>query len=97
MSARRGTAIALMWNVRSASSVEQARTDKERSDPMLNRRQRLRRWLQESRMPKAQRLKARSERLAQMARDHEEWIADLGRATGEGHYSRAADFHRSQW
>jgi hypothetical protein len=62
---------------------------------MLSRRQRLRWWLREARMPKPQRLAARSERRAQMARDREEWVADLGRAAGEGHNSRAADFHRS--
>jgi hypothetical protein len=61
---------------------------------MLSRRQRLRWWLREARMPKAKRLAARSERRAQMVRDREEWIADMGRAAGEGQHSRGADFHR---
>ena len=62
---------------------------------MLSRRQRLRFWLHEAHMPKEKRRTARAERRADMAKVRHEMVADLGRAEGEGHYSRAADFHRS--
>jgi hypothetical protein len=63
---------------------------------MLSRRQRLRFWLHEARMPKERRRTARAERRTDMARVHEETLNNLGRAEGEAHYSRAADFHRSE-
>ncbi len=62
---------------------------------MLSRRQRLRFWLHEARMPKEKRHTVRAERRADMARVREERLTNLGRAEGEAHHSRAADFHRS--
>jgi hypothetical protein len=62
---------------------------------MLTRRQRLRFWLHEARMPKEQRRTARAERRGDMTHVSEEKVANLGRAEGEGHYSRSADFHRN--
>ena len=63
---------------------------------MLSRRQRLRFWLHEARMPKDKRRTVRAERRADMAQVREERLNNLGRAEGEAHHSRAADFHRSE-
>jgi hypothetical protein len=56
---------------------------------------RLRIWLYEARMPKAQRRTHRAGRRADMKRVHDEQVANLGRAQAEGQYSRGADFHRN--
>jgi hypothetical protein len=64
---------------------------------MWTRRQRLRWWLRESRLPRERRYAARAERRAEMAasaNDRQQDIADLGLAKAEAHHSRAADFHR---
>jgi hypothetical protein len=62
---------------------------------MLSRRQRLRFWLHEARLPKEKRRTTRADRRADMARVQEEKLNNLGRAEGEAHHSRGADFHRS--
>ena len=69
---------------------------KERRLLMLSRRLRLRFWVHEVRMPKEKRHIARAERRADMAKAREERLNNLGRAEGEAHHSRAADFHRSE-
>ena len=64
---------------------------------MLTRRQRLRGWLREARLPKERRRAARAERRAEMAHyydDRQQRIADAGLAHAEAQHSRAADFHR---
>ena len=64
---------------------------------MLTRRQRLRWWLREARLPKERRRAARAARWAEMAQysdDRDQRIADKGLAHAEAQHSRAADFHR---
>jgi hypothetical protein len=65
---------------------------------MLTRRQRLKWWLRESRLPRPRRLRARAERWTEMAEhvdDRDERLADRALADAEGHHSRGADFHRN--
>lgn len=64
---------------------------------MLTRRQRLRWWLMEARLPRERRKAARAERWQEMAKhadDRDERLADRGLTEGERHHSLAADFHR---
>lgn len=64
---------------------------------MLTRRQRLRWWLIEARLPTERRKAARAERWQEMAEhadDRDERLADRGLTEGERHHSLAADFHR---
>jgi hypothetical protein len=64
---------------------------------MLTRRQRLKWWLRESRLPRSRRWTARAERTAEMAEhadDRDERMADRAIADAEARHSRGADFHR---
>lgn len=64
---------------------------------MLTRRQRLKWWLREARLPKPRRKAARAERWTEMAQhidDRADRMADRATADAEGHHSRGADFHR---
>ena len=61
---------------------------------MLTRRQRLRWWLREARLPKEPRRAARAHRWADMTQyhdDREQRIADAGLAHAKAQHSRAAD------
>jgi hypothetical protein len=64
---------------------------------MLTRRQRLRWWLREARLPQPRRPQARAERWMEMAQhsdDRDDRLEDRARAQAEGQRSRGADFHR---
>jgi hypothetical protein len=64
---------------------------------MLTRRQRLKWWFRETRLPKPRRRAARAERWTEMAEhidDREDKLADRARSAAEGQHSRGADFHR---
>jgi hypothetical protein len=64
---------------------------------MLSKRQRLKWWLREARLPKPRRRAARAERWNEMAHhidDRADRISDRATSEAEGHHSRAADFHR---
>ena len=64
---------------------------------MLSRRQRVRWWMREARLPRERRRAARAERRAEMAASADrraQQIADHGVADGERHHSIGADFHR---
>jgi len=65
---------------------------------MLTRRQRLKWWLREARLPQPRRREARAERWMEMAEhvdDRDERLADKATAAYEGQHSRGADFHRN--
>ena len=65
---------------------------------MLTKRQRLRWWFVESRLPKERRKAARAERWNETAEhidNRDERIADRGMTEGERHHSLGADFHRN--
>ena len=65
---------------------------------MLSRRQRLRWWLREQRLPKERRKAARAERWEEMAKfveDHDARLADFGRTEAGRHESMGSDFHRA--
>lgn len=62
---------------------------------MLTRRQRLKWWLREARLPQPRRRKARAERWTEMADhidDRTDRIADRATSQAEGQHSRGADF-----
>ena len=64
---------------------------------MLTRRQRMKWWLREARLPQPRRREARAERwmeMAQYADDRDQRLADKATAAAEGQHSRGADFHR---
>jgi hypothetical protein len=64
---------------------------------MLTKLQRLKWWLREARLPEWRRYEARAARWTEMAEhvyDRDERMADRATASGEGHRSRGADFHR---
>ena len=65
---------------------------------MLTRRQRLKWWLREARLPQPRRREARAERWKEMAEfvdDRDQRLADKATAIAEGKHSRGADFHRN--
>ena len=65
---------------------------------MLTRRQRLKWWLREARLPQPRRRQARAERWMEMAEhvdDRDERLADKATAAYQGQHSRGADFHRN--
>ena len=64
---------------------------------MLTRRQRMKWWLREARLPQPRRRQARAERWMEMAEhvdDRTERMEDRARSHAEGQHSRGADFHR---
>jgi hypothetical protein len=65
---------------------------------LLSKRQRLRWWFIEQRLPTERREAARAERRQEMAEhadDRNERLADRGLAEGERHHSLASDFHKA--
>jgi hypothetical protein len=65
---------------------------------LLSKRQRLRWWFIEQRLPTERRKAARAERRQEMAEhadDRNERLADGGLSEGERHHSLASDFHKA--
>jgi hypothetical protein len=64
---------------------------------MLSKRQRLKWWFREARLPQPRRRAARAERWTEMAEhidDRQDRVADRATSQAEGQHSRATDFHR---